>query len=151
MLEKLLRTRLPEQIVALIENLEQNPDASHLEKVLEFASRYGPDITKFETWMLGRAVRRVRKLVKRDELLRGAMAIVINAPEERIYDIENDTYRYKASSRYALSNALGTNGMTAQELQESAEKIRRAQMAQQMMNNTWADSKSLSSASNKLF
>jgi hypothetical protein len=137
MLEKLLRTRLPEQIVALIENLEQNPDASHLEKVLEFASRYGADITNFETWMLGRAVRRVRKLVKRDELLRKAMEIVINAPEEKSYDA--NTLTYKASGRYALSNALGTNGMTAQELQESAEKIRRAQMAQQMMNNTWVD------------
>ena len=137
MLEKLLRARLPEQIVALIENLEQNPDASHLEKVLEFASRYGADITNFETWMLGRAVRRVRKLVKRDELLRKAMEIVINVPEEKGYDA--NTYKYKASGRYALSNALGTNGMTAQELQESAEKIRRAQMAQQMMNNTWVD------------
>jgi delta-aminolevulinic acid dehydratase/porphobilinogen synthase len=85
--------------------------------------------------MLARVVRKVRKLVKRDELLRGAMEIVINKPET--YDA--NTYKYKASGRYALSNALGTNGMTAQELQESAEKIRRAQMAQQMMNNTWTD------------
>jgi hypothetical protein len=137
MLEQFLRARLPEQIVALIENLEQNPDTSHLNKVYKFAVEYENDITKFERWMLSRAVSKVRRVVKRDELLRSAMEIVINAPEEKSYDA--NTLTYKASGRYALSNALGTNGMTAQELQESAEKIRRAQMAQQMMNNTWTD------------
>ena len=137
MLEKILRARLPEQIVALIENLEQNPDTSHLEKVLEFVSRYRPDITKFERWMLSRAVTKVHKLVKRDELLRGAMAIVINAPEEKGYDA--NTYTYKASGRYALDTALGTNGMNAQALQDSAERIARSQMAQQMAQNTWTD------------
>jgi hypothetical protein len=125
MLEQFLRARLPEQIVALIENLEQNPDASHLEKVLEFASRYGPDITTFENWMLARTVRKVRKLVKRDELLRGAMAIVINAPEEK-------TVRYDPNT-FMIST--GTTGRLL------------AQQAQ----NTWIDSKSLSSASNKLY
>lgn len=138
MLEQFLRARLPEQIVALIENLEQNPDASHLEKVSGFLDHYKRDITQFEHWMLMRAMRKVRKLVKRDELLRGAMEIVINKPET--YDA--NTYKYKASGRYyGVLDILagGTNGMTAQELQESAEKIRRAQMAQQMMNNTWTD------------
>ena len=114
MLEKLLRARLPEQIVALIENLEQNPDASHLEKVLEFASRYGPDITNFETWMLGRAVRKVRKLVKRDELLRGAMAIVINAPEE------------KKTVRHDPNTFMISTGTTNHSLLQQAQ-------------NTWAD------------
>ena len=126
MLEKLLRARLPEQIVALIENLEQNPDASHLEKVLEFASRYGPDITNFESFMLGRAVRRVRKLVKRDELLRGAMAIVINAPEEKTVQYDPNTFM--------ISTATG-----------------RSLLAQQQAQNTWFDSKEISSASNKLY
>jgi hypothetical protein len=98
MLEKILRARLPEQIVALIENLEQNPDASHLEKVSGFLDHYRRDITQFEHWMLMRVMRKVRKIVKRDELLRGAMAIVINAPETHAYDI--NTYRYKASGRY---------------------------------------------------
>jgi DNA primase large subunit len=135
MLEKILRGRLPEQIVALIENLEQNPDTSHLDKILRFADEFDRDITKFERWMLSRTVRKVRKLVKRDELLRKAMEIVINKPET--YDA--NTYKYKASGRYALDTALGTNAMTAQALQESAEKIQRAQMAQQMMNNTWTD------------
>jgi hypothetical protein len=114
MLEKLLRARLPEQIVALIENLEQNPDASHLHKVLEFASLYGPDITKFERFMLGRAVRRVRKLVKRDELLRKAMEIVINKPEEK-----TKTYQYDPNT------FIATTG--------------RSLLAQQMMDNTVSD------------
>jgi len=96
MLEKILRGRLPEQLVALIENLEQNPDTSHLDKILMFADEFERDITKFERWMLSRTVRRVRKLVKRDELLRKAMEIVINKPET--YDA--NTYKYKASGRY---------------------------------------------------
>lgn len=135
MLEQFLRARLPEQIVALIENLEQNPDTSHLEKLGKFLDYYSSDITKFERWMLRRAMIKVRRVVKRDALLRDAMEIVINKPET--YDA--NTYTYKASGRYALDTALGTNGMTAQELQKSAERIQRAQMAQQMMNNTWVD------------
>ena len=116
MLEKLLRARLPEQIVALIENLEQNPDASHLEKVSGFLDHYRQDITQFEHWMLMRTMRKVRKLVKRDELLRGAMAIVINAPEkrvERVYD----------PSTFMIST--GTTG--------------RSLLAQQQAQNTWTD------------
>ena len=135
MLEQFLRARLPEQIVALIENLEQNPDASHLEKVGRLSDYYSADITRFERWMINRAMIKVRRVVRRDALLRDAMEIVINKPET--YDA--NTYKYKASGRYALDNALGTNAMTAQALQESAEKIQRAQMAQQMMNNTWTD------------
>jgi hypothetical protein len=85
--------------------------------------------------MINRAMIKVRRVVRRDALLRDAMEIVINKPET--YDA--NTYKYKASGRYALDTALGTNAMTAQALQESAEKIQRAQMAQQMMNNTWTD------------
>lgn len=128
MLEKLLRARLPEQIVALIENLEQNPDASHLAKLGKFLEYYAEDITKFERWMLRRAMRKVRKVVKRDALLRDAMEIVINKPET--YDA--NTFIYKASGRYALDNALGTNGMNAQTLQNTAEQIAR-------VNPTWTD------------
>ena len=144
MLEQFLRARLPEQIVALIENLEQNPDTSHLGKVYKFAVEYENDITKFERWMLSRAVSKVRKLVKRDELLRSAMEIVINAPEEKVYDPSIDAYRYKANGRYS-GLGLGQNTViSAQELHENMQKAQQAQ-------NTWIDSKSLSSASNKLF
>jgi hypothetical protein len=76
--------------------------------------------------MLGRAIRRVRKIVKRDELLRKAMEIVINAPEEK-------TVRYDPNT-FMIST--GTTGRL---------------LAQQQAQNTWFDSKSLSSASNKLF
>jgi hypothetical protein len=129
MLEKFLRARLPEQIVALIENLEQNPDTSHLEKVDRFLLHYQKDITQFEHWMLMRTMRKVRKLVKRDELLRSAMEIVINKPETYEYDTNTNTYRYKGSGRY--DSAL--NGMTTKDLQ----------VAQQMMNNTWFDPRAI--------
>ena len=135
MLEKILRGRLPEQIVALIENLEQNPDTSHLDKIDRFLAHDEIEITKFEYWMLRRVRRKVADIARRDATLQRAMEIVINKPET--YDA--NTYKYKASGRYALDTALGTNAMTAQALQESAEKIQRAQMAQQMMNNTWTD------------
>jgi len=123
MLEQFLRARLPEQLVALIENLEQNPDASHLEKVLEFASRYGPDITNFESFMLGRAVRKVRKLVKRDELLRGAMAIVINAPAEK-------TVRYDPNT-FMVSTGTTNHSLLAQQAQNTWTDPRQAFLAGQ--------------------
>ena len=129
MLEQFLRARLPEQLVALIENLEQNPDASHLVKIDRFLAHDEIEITKFERWMLRRVRRKVADIARRDATLQRAMEIILNVPDDKTYDA--NTLTYKASGRYALSNALGTNGMTAQELQESAEKIRRAQQAQQ--------------------
>ena len=83
MLEKLLRARLPEQLVALIENVEQNPDTSHLEKLDAILDFYKHDLTKFERWMLRRTLRKVRGVVRRDKLLRDAMEVVINAPSDR--------------------------------------------------------------------
>ena len=80
MLEKFLRARLPEQLVALIENVEQNPDTSHLEKLDAFVDCYKHDLSKFERWMLRRTLRKVHAVVCRDELLRKAMEMVINAP-----------------------------------------------------------------------
>ena len=123
MLEKLLRARLPEQIVALIENLEQNPDASHLHKVREFASLYESDITAFENWMLMRTMRKVRKLVKRDELLRGAMAIVINAPEEK-------TVRYDPNT-FMISTGTTNHSLLAQQAQNTWTDPRQAFLAGQ--------------------
>jgi len=131
MLEKLLRARLPEQIVALIENLEQNPDTSHLEKIGSYLETYNRFLTKFECWMLIRAMRKVRKAVRRAELLQRAMSIVINEPEEK-YDA--NTYTYKASGRYHLGVGQGTL-TTAQELHDMAMKAQLAHNAQ----NTWTD------------
>jgi hypothetical protein len=141
MLEKLLRARLPEQIVALIENLEQNPDTSHLDKVGRFLDFYSLDITRFERWVIKRALTKVRGVVRRDALLRDAMSIVINAPEETF---DANTYTYKMHGRY-LSTGLGQNTVvSAQELQDMAQKAQQAQ-------NTWFDAKSLTSASNRLY
>jgi hypothetical protein len=83
MLEKFLRARLPEQLVALIENVEQNPDTSHLEKLGAFVDFYKHDLSKFERWMFQRTLRKVRAVVCRDELLRKAMEVVINAPSDK--------------------------------------------------------------------
>ena len=131
MLEKLLRARLPEQIVALIENLEQNPDTSHLEKLGNYLETYKRYLTKFERWMIIRAMIKVRKAVRRAELLQKAMSIVINEPEEK-YDA--NTYIYKGSGRYNLGVGQGTL-TTAQELHDMAMKAQQAQLAQ----NTWID------------
>ena len=62
-----------------------------LESILDF---YRHDLTKFERWMLRRALRKVRGVVRRDALLRKAMEVVINAPPEvgRRYDV--DTQRF---------------------------------------------------------
>ena len=103
-------------------------------------------VEKFERWMLSRAVSKVRKLVKRDELLRSAMEIVINAPEEKVYDA--NTYTYKALGRYDS----GFDKMMA-------ERVANQQLASGMTGipsplqgvKTWIDSKTLTSTSNKLF
>ena len=83
MLEKFLRARLPEQLVALIENVEQNPDTSHLEKLESILDFYRHDLTKFERWMFQRTLRKMRAVVRREQLLREAMAVVINAPSDK--------------------------------------------------------------------
>lgn len=113
MLEKILRDRLPEQIVALIENLEQNPDTSHLDKILMFADEFERDITKFEQWMLSRTVRKVRKLVKRDELLRKAMEIVINKPEEK------KTVRHDPNTFIISNGGTTSHSLLAQQAQNT--------------------------------
>jgi uncharacterized protein involved in exopolysaccharide biosynthesis len=124
MLEKLLRDRLPEQIVALIENLEQNPDTSHLDKILMFADEFERDITKFEQWMLSRTVRKVRKLVKRDELLRKAMEIVINKPEEK------KTVRHDPNT-FMISTGTTSHSLLAQQAQNTWTDPRQAFLAGQ--------------------
>ena len=135
MLEKLLRARLPEQIVALIENLEQNPDTSHLAKLGDYLDTYKMYLTKFELWMIRRAMIKVRKTVRRAELLQKAMSIVINEPEEKF---DANTYTFtsaqKGSGRYHLGVGQGTL-TTAQELHDMAMKAQQADL----MRNTWTD------------
>ena len=92
MLEQFLRARLPEQLVALIENLEQNPDASHLVKIDRFLAHDEIEITKFERWMLRRVRRKVADIARRDATLQRAMAIVINAPEDKTVRYDPNTF-----------------------------------------------------------
>lgn len=86
MLEKLLRLPLPEQIVALLEKLEQNPDTSHLRKVENLLDYYETNLTRYEEWVIKRNMRRVRNVIRRDNTLNDIMSIVVDRPtrgEER--------------------------------------------------------------------
>jgi hypothetical protein len=93
--------------------------------------------------MLMRTMRKVRKLVKRDELLRGAMAIVINAPEERVYD--PNTYIYKGIGRYDTE----VDRMMAESIAKQQASSGITSPLQGV--KTWIDSKTLTSTSNKLY
>jgi vacuolar-type H+-ATPase catalytic subunit A/Vma1 len=78
MLDKLLRARLPEQIVALLEKLEQNPDASYLEKVEKLLDYYETRLTRYEEWVIQRQLRKIRYAIRRENTLNNVMRIVIN-------------------------------------------------------------------------
>jgi hypothetical protein len=123
MLEKLLRARLPEQIVALIENLEQNPDASHLVKIDRFLAHDEIEITKFERWMLRRVRRKVADIARRDATLQRAMEIVINAPEEK-------TVRYDPNT-FMISTGTTNHSLLAQQAQNTWTDPRQAFLAGQ--------------------
>lgn len=101
MLKKLLRARLPEQIVALIEKLEQNPDTSHLEKVARLMDHHESTFTKYEAWMIRRTMIRIRNVIRRETTLNRAMSIVINEPSE-------EELRSKERVNY-MTTALGQN------------------------------------------
>ena len=102
MLEQFLRARLPEQLVALIENLEQNPDASHLVKIDRFLAHDEIEITKFERWMLRRVRRKVADIARRDATLQRAMEIVINAPEEKTVRYDPNTFMISTATGRSL-------------------------------------------------
>jgi len=91
MLEKLLRARLPEQIVALVEKLEQDPDTSHLQKVEWLLDHPEAVLTRYERWALQRAVRKCRNVIRREKTLNRAMSIIINEP---VKEKAPDTYMY---------------------------------------------------------
>ena len=91
MLEKLLRAPLPEQIVALLEKLEQDPDTSHLQKVTSLLDSHKTHFTRYETWIIKRALRKLRFTLQRAWTLEKAMGIVINEPESEPI-IKNEFY-----------------------------------------------------------
>lgn len=107
MLEKLLRVRLPEQIIALIEKLEQDPDASHLEKVVRLLNISEAVFTRLERWALKRAVRKCQNVLRREQTLNRVMRIVINEQDQ---DQEK-----KIAERYIYNQGIQGAGMSIQQ------------------------------------
>jgi len=139
MLEKLLRLPLPEQIVALLEKLEQNPDTSHLQKVSSLLDYYETTLTKYEEWVIKRNMRRVRNVIRREQTLNDIMSIVVDRPTR---DEEAAEARIKfASSPYTANLAASmqaTKSAVAGTLMQHA-AAQQAQIAhinahQQLMN-----------------
>lgn len=126
MLEKLLRAPLPEQIVALLEKLEQDPDTSHLYKVEKLLDYNKTRFTRYEAWVIKRSLRKLRFTLDRAWTLEKAMGIVINEPEQEPV----------VPSKYYFNETLhqGAAGLTASALgqnQLSAHRQLMAQSAQQ--------------------
>lgn len=120
MLEKLLRAPLPEQVVALLEKLEQDPDTSHLEKVERLMLYHKTQFTRYEMWVLKRALRKLHFTIQRAWTLEKTMSIVINEPEP-----ENIV-----PSGYYINTALqnGASGLTAGAIAKAAHHHTRAEM-----------------------
>jgi hypothetical protein len=80
MLKKLLRAPLPEQIVALLEKLEQDPDASHLVKVDNLMDNSRTEFTWYEKRVIKHELNKMRNVIRRAQTLDDVMRIVINEP-----------------------------------------------------------------------
>lgn len=80
MLDKLLRAPLPEQIVALLEKLEQNPDTSHLNKVMSLLDYHQTRLTRYEEWVIKRQMRKIHNVIRRAQTLDDVMSIVVDRP-----------------------------------------------------------------------
>jgi uncharacterized protein (UPF0297 family) len=89
MIEQILRAPLPDQIKALLEKLDNELDASSLQKVNAFVRTYAAYLTRYERMMLRRAIRRIN----RELLMNEAMAIVINTQPEV------ETWAYPSSAK----------------------------------------------------
>jgi hypothetical protein len=134
MLEKLLRARLPEQIVALLEKLEQNPDTSHLEKVARLMDHHESNFTKYEEWMLRRTMIRIRNVIRRAQTLNRAMSIVINEPSEE----ELRRKEYVNYMTTAIGQSTGTfSGTLPQHAAAQQVQIAHINAHQQLMNRVY--------------
>lgn len=125
MLKKLLRAPLPEQIIALLEKLEQNPDASHLDKVERLLDYHRTRLTRYETWLIKREMRKVRHVIRREETLNNVMSIVINEPT----DAEQQHINYMKT---ALGQSTGTISGALSKHEQG--RIARIYAQQQLMN-----------------
>lgn len=99
MLEKLLRAPLPEQVVALLEKLEQDPDASHLKKVERLLEYHATKLTGYERWIIKRQLRKNYREIRRVETLNNVMSIVINdrSDEEEQLRLEQERQAKRAN------------------------------------------------------
>lgn len=137
MLDKLLRAPLPEQIVALLEKLEQNPDASHLQKVENLLEYYETQLTRYEEWVIKRQMRKIRKGVRREQTLNHVMCIVINDKTDKEKREEAEALRYNAlkdtyAKQLAASMQNTKNTISGSLLQQAAARShQQMQQAQQ--------------------
>ena len=131
MLNKLLRAPLPEQIVALLEKLEQNPDTSHLEKVEKLLDYYASSFTRYEEWVIKRQMRKIRNVIRREQTLNNVMRIVINEKtEEEKYEEQRINYVTQG-----LVNSTGTYiGTLPQHALAQQAQIAHINAHQQLMN-----------------
>lgn len=119
MLEKLLRAPLPEQVVALLEKLEQDPDTSHLRRVENLLGHSKTRFTQYETWVIKHALRKLRFTLQRAWTLEKTMSIVINEPEPE----------GAIPSQYYTNSVLrGAAGVTAGAIAKAAHHHTRAEM-----------------------
>ena len=141
MLEKLLRARLPEQIVALIEKLEQDPDTSHLDKVEKLLGYHKSQLTRYERWVIKRAIRKSQNVVRRAWTLQKAMSIVINEPEPE--QQPEQPYASRLGAQLGIQGA----GMSLQQYgalhQQQAQQAQQAQLARNIAQGHYTDARSL--------
>jgi len=145
MLDKLLRRPLPEQIVALLEKLEQNPDTSHLEKVERLLEYYETQLTRYEEWVIKRQMRKIRKGIRREQTLNHVMCIVINDKTDKERRQEEEVQRLTSlySQNLAASMQNTKNTVSASLLQQHAQM-------QQAQHNLYADPRAYFTARNYL-
>lgn len=82
MIEKILRAPLPDQLKALLEKLDSDPDASSIQRVNHFVRNYAAYLTRYERMMFRRSIRRIN----RELLMNEAMSVVINTPENHSWE-----------------------------------------------------------------
>jgi hypothetical protein len=108
MLDKLLRAPLPEQIVALLEKLEQNPDTSHLDKVLSLMNYNQTRLTRYEEWVIRRQMRKIHNVIRRAQTLDDVMSIVVDRPTRDEERAEQRTNYVKSGLGVSTGTISGT-------------------------------------------
>ena len=109
MIEKILRAPLPDQLKALLEKLDSDPDASSIKKVNSFVHMYARYLTRYERMVFRRSIARINRKLLMEE----AMAIVINQPAP-------ETYTYQSDRGYAINAG---RVLTAEEIQRDTMRI----------------------------